>query len=87
MHHILNLIKELAIYEKELESVEATEEKLLTTLGFNPQQPGPAYARTLLLFSRDDESMSCSSYYCVFSQAYIIPPHVSLPCWYSSLLP
>ncbi|KAF8425709.1 acyl-CoA N-acyltransferase [Tirmania nivea] len=56
MHHILNLIKELAIYEKELESVEATEEKLLTTLGFNPQQPGPAYAKTLLLFSKDDKA-------------------------------
>lgn len=56
MHHILNLIKELAIYEKELQSVEATEEKLLTTLGFNSQQPGPAYAKALLLFSRDDEA-------------------------------
>jgi len=53
MRHILDLIEELAIYENELASVEATEEKLLTTLGFNPQQPGPAYAKTLLLFSSD----------------------------------
>ncbi|KAF8449879.1 acyl-CoA N-acyltransferase [Kalaharituber pfeilii] len=54
MGHILDLIKELAIYEKELSSVEATEETLLTTLGFNDKMPGPSYAKTLLLFSEDD---------------------------------
>lgn len=57
MHHILGLINELAIYEHELRSVEATEEKLLTTLGFNAEKPGPAYAKTLLLFSKDDQGV------------------------------
>lgn len=57
MHHILGLINELAIYEHELQSVEATEEKLLTTLGFNSEKPGPAYAKTLLLFCKDDPGM------------------------------
>lgn len=57
MGQILDLIKELAIYEKELDAVEATEESLLTTLGFNPEKPGPAYANTLLLFEEDNKSI------------------------------
>lgn len=36
---ILGLIKELADYEKELQSVEATEEKLLSTIAFAPSSP------------------------------------------------
>ena len=63
MHHILSLINELAIYEHELQSVEATEEKLLTTLGFNSEKPGPAYAKTLLLFSKDDPGMYAGAAY------------------------
>lgn len=60
MHHILALITELAIYEKEPEAVEATDLKLLTTLGFNPAHPSPAYAKTLLLFSPDEPGTSPS---------------------------
>ncbi|KAK4142209.1 acyl-CoA N-acyltransferase [Dichotomopilus funicola] len=36
---ILELIRELADYEKELDSVEATEAKLLETIAFAPSQP------------------------------------------------
>lgn len=41
MPAILGLIKELADYEKELSSVEATEAKLLSTLAFAPSSPTP----------------------------------------------
>lgn len=52
---ILQLIRELAIYEKALDSVQATEAKLRSTLSF-PRSPGsseftPGYARTLLVAS------------------------------------
>ncbi|KAI9849375.1 MAG: hypothetical protein M1838_000180 [Thelocarpon superellum] len=46
---ILGLIHELAAYEHASSSVEATEEKLLSTLSF-PPFPSPGYARTFLLF-------------------------------------
>ncbi|KAJ4417983.1 Peroxygenase 1 [Gnomoniopsis sp. IMI 355080] len=43
---ILDLIKELADYEKELSSVEATEAKLLSTLAFAPSTPAAANPST-----------------------------------------
>lgn len=46
---ILALIKELAEYEKAASSVEATEEKLRSTLSF-PSNPSSGYAKTLLIF-------------------------------------
>ena len=57
MGQILDLIRELAIYEHALEDVQATEETLLTTLGFNEEKPGPAYAKTLLLFAKEKPGM------------------------------
>lgn len=48
---ILDLITELAVYEKEPDAVLATEESLLDTLGF--KEGSTAYAKTLLIF--DDE--------------------------------
>lgn len=45
---ILNLITELAIYEKEPDAVLATEESLLDTLGF--KENSKRYAKTLLIF-------------------------------------
>ncbi|KAK1765958.1 N-acetyltransferase ats1 [Phialemonium atrogriseum] len=38
---ILQLIRELADYEHEIDSVEATEEKLLSTIAFAPSPSGP----------------------------------------------
>ena len=58
MAHVLDLVRDLAIYEHELDSVKATEESLMTTLGLNPAKPGPAYAKALLLFSEDNEGSS-----------------------------
>ncbi|EOD52745.1 hypothetical protein GTA08_BOTSDO10271 [Neofusicoccum parvum] len=59
---ILGLIKELAVYENALDSVQATEESLAATLTFAPsssEQPTPAassgYAKTFLLTAPEGE--------------------------------
>ena len=44
------MIRELAIYEKALDSVEATEASLLATLTF-PSNPNSGYAKTLLVIT------------------------------------
>lgn len=72
MPAILGLIKELADYEKELQLVEATEKKLLSTIAFAPSASAATWddqglpvtepitsarpARCLLLFSPDNET-------------------------------
>ncbi|KAL9104297.1 MAG: hypothetical protein Q9163_000738 [Psora crenata] len=52
---ILSLIHDLASYENASSSVLATETSLLRTLSF-PSDPSRGYAKTLLVFARDDSS-------------------------------
>ncbi|MCJ1443512.1 MAG: hypothetical protein MMC23_004010 [Stictis urceolatum] len=54
------MIRELAEYEKELSSVQATEQTLLSTLSF-PSDPSKGYAKTLLLFAPSPPSSSSTS--------------------------
>ncbi|KAH9889740.1 N-acetyltransferase [Xylariomycetidae sp. FL2044] len=77
---ILQLIRELALYEKELDAVEATEAKLESTIAFaaqgsestatapNTEPISPAKpARCLLLFNEDDKPAGMALYFYSYS--------------------
>ena len=57
MPTISQLIFELAEYEKEVSSVQATEESLRRTLSF-PSDPSAGFAKTLLAFPPEDPAAS-----------------------------
>jgi GNAT superfamily N-acetyltransferase len=56
---ILELIRELAEYEKALDSVLATEQTLLSSLSFAPNF-GSGYAKTLLIFPNGSPDAKCA---------------------------
>jgi len=62
---ILALIKELALYEKEPDSVLATEETLSKTLGFTAE--APAYAKTLLIIDPEGNPAGMALYFYNYS--------------------
>ncbi|PNS16879.1 hypothetical protein CAC42_4843 [Sphaceloma murrayae] len=75
--HILEMIKELADYEKDLKAVEATEQTLLSTLRHAPSPgaapSGPGYAQTLLLRVPASASASTNSTSTNPSHSYASP--------------
>ncbi|EPE03821.1 n-acetyltransferase ats1 [Ophiostoma piceae UAMH 11346] len=73
---ILQLIRELADYEHEIDSVEATEEKLLKTISFSPSEGSAAAteptssdkpARCLLIFSPEGAPAGLALYFYNYS--------------------
>lgn len=72
---ILQLIQELADYEKESDAVEATHESLLNTLAFAPSSPGATEeplsstrpARALVLFTPEGKPAGLALYFYNYS--------------------